>query len=165
MLEVAIPRINQASSSSFEVHRLRKILREKITPTYHQGDFEEDNVIYSNLVIEGNANIAFANDCVILAKGNVDISFATNCTIFSYKKVTISHSRNVVVVAARGIEISHDNSLVGEQTVGRSLLITGNSPLRISHARNSIYFGADPAQIEISFSSGESGALPSSLFQ
>jgi hypothetical protein len=108
-------------------------------PAAHAGGFAERSVF----LVDGNASVSFAMDCVIVARG----------------AAYVAHGRRNVIVAGHFIHVSHDGELGGRDPrvpnagagASASLLVSG-SALDVSHAHGSVI--SAPESVEVGHANG-----------
>jgi hypothetical protein len=104
------------------------------------------------IIAQGNANVGFANNSVILVDGNAKVAFATNSVIVARGAVYIAHGSGNVVVAGHYIHVSHDGNRMGrEQPKTPSVLLSGGV-VDVSFAKGTVC--SAPHLVRISHADG-----------
>ena len=117
------------------------------------------------LTVASRLDVTRLSNAVALVDGDASIGFAENCVIVARGAVRIAHGHGNVVVAGRFLHVSHDGSqrMMARRMAGRvpagaqrpmppaSLLISGGA-LDVSHAGESVCVAAE--SMEISHATG-----------
>jgi len=88
----------------------------------------------------------FIDRQLVLAEGDADIAFASNCIIIAPGILHVSHSGNNVIVADGDVDISHDGSLA------QGSLVVSRGRVTIGHAADTLVYA--PGGVEISHANG-----------
>ncbi|MCI0359091.1 MAG: hypothetical protein L0211_11485 [Planctomycetaceae bacterium] len=98
----------------------------------------------TSLVVGTNVKLTHCDRYFVLADGNAEVSFARNCVIVARGVVSISHCSNSVVVSGTAVEIGHENGL---RDAGPGSMVLCRGRVDIAHSRGTFILAHEGATV------------------